>query len=225
MQPPLLLRSKYNIQEEFIIRQFYFHKTYSDVIGGFTNAEAGAFIKKLCKFMFLDEKLQANAKDKVTSILILLSDGLTEDKNGTCITRSKGKRFTFKSVYANVFYSLNDTNAGILIKAVCNFMFGGDEIHSEELGKVAGYFYLLKGELIKSKRKAESGSKEKFTLEKIYADFPNIQNPLARSSNLFKGVKMQNVYEFINTHPEEQTRDMYRAMCNFLDEQQRNYRR
>ena len=114
--PPLLLRSKYNIQEEFIIRQFYFHKTYSDVIGGFTNAEAGAFIKKLCKFMFLDEKLQANAKDKVTSILILLSDGLTEKKNGTCTTRSKGKRFTFKSVYANVFYSLNDTNAGILIK-------------------------------------------------------------------------------------------------------------
>lgn len=175
--------------------------------------------------MFLDEKLQANAKDKVTSILILLSDGLTEEKNGTCTTRSKGKRFTFKSVYANVFYSLNDTNAGILIKAICNFMIGNIEVKPEELSKVAGYYNLLKGELIKSKRKAESGSKEKFTLEKIYADFPNIRNPLARSSNLFRGVKLKDVYEFINTHPEEQTRDMYRAMCNFLDEQQRNYRR
>lgn len=175
--------------------------------------------------MFLDEKLQANAKDKVTSILILLSDGLTEEKNGTCITRSKGKRFTFKSVYANVFYSLNDTNAGILIKAVCNFMFGNIEVKPEELSKVAGYYNLLKGELIKSKRKAESGSKEKFTLEKIYADFPNIRNPLARSSNLFRGVKLKDVYEFINAHPEEQTRDMYRVMCNFLDKQLRNYRR
>lgn len=102
--------------------------------------------------MFLDEELQANAKDKVTSILILLSDGLTEEKNGTCTTRSKGKRFTFKSVYANVFYSLNDTNAGILIKAICNFMFGNIEVKPEELSKVAGYYNLLKGELIKSKR-------------------------------------------------------------------------
>lgn len=206
-------------------RQFNFYKTYADVIGEFTNTEAGSFIKKLCRFMFLDEELNAEAKDKVTSILILLSAILSEEKNGTCTTRSKGKRFTFKSVYANVFYSLNDTNAGILIKAVCNFMFGNIEVKPEELSKVAGYYNLLKDELIKSKRKAESGSKEKFTLEKIYADFPNIRNPLARSSNLFRGVKLKDVYEFINAHPEEQTRDMYRVMCNFLDEQQRNYRK
>lgn len=175
--------------------------------------------------MFLDEELQTNAKDKVTSILILLSTTLSEEKTGIATTRSKSKYFTFKSVYANVFYSLNDTNAGILIKAVCNYMFGGEDIEPEELSKVSGYYNLLKSELIKSKRRAESGSKEKFTLEKIYADFPNIRNPLARSSNLFRGVKLKDVYEFINAHPEEQTCDMYRVMCNFLDEQQRNYRR
>lgn len=205
-------------------KQFNFYKTYADVIGEFTNTEAGSFIKKLCKYMFLEEQLNAEAKDKVTSILILLSDGLTEEKNGTCTTRSKGKHFAFKSVYANVFYSLSDNNAGILIKAVCNYMFGGEDIKPEELSKVSGYYNLLKSELIKSKRRAESGSKERFTLEKIYADFPHIRIPLARSSNLFRGVKMKDVYEFINTHPEEQTCDMYRIMCDYLDEQQRNYK-
>ncbi len=207
--------------EEFIIRQFNFYKTYADVIGEFTNTEAGSFIKKLCRFMFLDEELNAEAKDKVTSIIILLSDGLAEEKNGATAIRAKGKYFTFKSVYANIFYSLNDTNAGILIKAVCNYMFGGGDINAEDLSKVSGYFNLLKSELIKSKRRSESGSKEKFTLEKIYSDFPNIRKPLARNSSLFNGVKMKDLYLFIYSHPEQQTREMHDIMCFYLDEQMR----
>ncbi len=71
--------------ENFIIRQFNFYKTYADVIGEFTNTEAGSFIKKLCKFMFLDEEPNAEAKDKVTSILILLSATLSEEKDGTAV--------------------------------------------------------------------------------------------------------------------------------------------
>ena len=202
-------------------RQFNFYKTYADVIGKFTNTEAGAFIKKTCKFMFLDEELKEDAKDKVTSILILLSATLSEEKNGTCIQRTKGKHFSFKSVYANIFYSLNDNNAGILIKAVCNYMFGIGEIKHEDLSKVSGYYNLLKSELIKSKRKSESGSKEKFTLEKIYADFPNIQKPLARNSTLFIGVKMKDLYNFISTYPEEQSREMHSVMCHYLDDRMR----
>lgn len=91
-------------------KQFNFYKTYADVIGEFTNTEAGSFIKKLCKCMFLNEELKEDAKDKVTSILILLSATLLDEKNGTYPTRSKGKYFTFKSVYANIFYSLNRRN-------------------------------------------------------------------------------------------------------------------
>ena len=203
-------------------RQFNFYKTYADVIGEFTNTEAGSFIKKLCRFMFLDEELNAEAKDKVTSILILLSAILSEEKNETCTTRSKGKYFTFKSVYANVFYSLNDNNAGILIKAVCNYMFGIGDINPEDLSKVSSYFNLLKSELIKSKRKSQSGSKERFTLEKIYADFPTIRIPLARNSSLFAGVKMKDLYRFISTHPEEQSLEMYNIMCDYLDNQMHN---
>lgn len=205
-------------------KQFNFYKTYADVIGEFTNTEAGSFIKKLCKYMFLNEELKEDAKDKVTSILILLSATLLDEKNGTYPTRSKGKYFTFKSVYANIFYSLNDNNAGILIKAVCNYMFGGVEITHEELSKVSGYFNLLKSELIKSKRKSKSGSKEKFTLEKIYADFPYIQRPLARNSSMFRDVKMKDLYHFINTHPEQQTREMYDIMCDYLDNQMHNFK-
>ena len=84
-------------------KQFNFYKTYADVIGEFTNTEAGSFIKKLYKFIFLDEELKGDAKDKVTSILILLSATLSEDKNDTATTRSKEKYFTFKSVYANIW--------------------------------------------------------------------------------------------------------------------------
>lgn len=200
-------------------KQFNFYKTYADVIGEFTNAEAGSFIKKLCKYMFLDEELNVEAKDKVTSILILLSATLSDEKNGTCTKRSKGKYFTFKSVYANIFYSLNDNNAGILIKAVCNYMFGIGDIKPEDLIKVSGYYNLLKSELIKSKRRAESGSKEKFTLEKIYADFPTIRRPLARNSSMFRDVKMKDLYHFISTHPEQQSREMYDVMCDYLDKQ------
>lgn len=206
-------------------KQFNFYKTYADLIVGFTNTEAGSFINKLCRFMFLDEQLNAEAKDKVTSILILLSDNLTEEKDGTAIARTRDKYFSFKSVYANIFYSLNDTNAGILIKAVCSYMFGSKDVKPEDLSKVSSYFTLLKNELIKSKRKSQSGSKEKFTLEKIYADFPNIRRPLARNSNLFNGVKMKDLYNFISTHTEEQSRDMYDIMCDYLDEQMRNFKR
>lgn len=197
-------------------RQFNFYKTYADLIIGFTNSEAGAFIKKTCKFMFLDEEFKENAKDKVTSILILLSATLSEEKNGTCTQRSKGKHFSFKSVYANLFYSLNDNNAGILIKAVCNYMFGIGDIKTEDLNKVLGYYNLLKSE-----RKSESGSKEKFTLEKIYADFPNIQKPLVRNSSLFIGVKMKDLYNYISTHPEEQSHEMHSVMCHYLDDRMR----
>ncbi len=175
--------------------------------------------------MFLDEELNAEAKDKVTSILILLSATLTDEKNGTCIARSKGKYFTFKSVYANVFYSLNDTNAGILVKAVCNYMFGGTDVNPEDISKVTGYYNLLKSELVKSKRKSQSGSKEKVTLEKIYADFPDIRKPLARNSSLFDGVKMKDLYHFISIHPEQQSREMYDIMCDYLDDQMRNFKR
>ena len=206
-------------------KQFNFYKTYADIIGEFTNTEAGSFIKKLCRFMFLDDQLNAEAKDKVTSILILLSDNLTEEKDGTATARTRDKYFSFKSVYANIFYSLNDTNAGILIKAVCSYMYGIGDIKSEELSKVSGYFNLLKSELIKSKRKSQSGSKEKFTLEKIYSTFPNIRRPLARNSNWFNGVKMKDLYNFISTHPEEQSREMYDIMCDYLDEQMRCFKR
>lgn len=205
-------------------RQFNFYKTYADVIGEFTNTEAGSFIKKLCRFMFLNEELNVETKDKVTSILILLSATLSEEKNGTYTTRSKGKYFTFKSVYANIFYSLNDNNAGVLIKAVCNYMFGIGEIIHEDLSKVSGYYNLLKSELIKSKRKSQSGSKEKITLEKIYADFPYIRRPLARNSSMFKEVKMKDLYNFISTNPEEQSREMYDIMCDYLDNQMRNFK-
>lgn len=103
-------------------------------------------------------------------------------------------------------------------------MFGIGDIKPEDLSKVSGYYNLLKSELIKSKRKSQSGSKEKITLEKIYADFPYISKPLARNSNLLYGVKMKDLYHFISTHPEQQSREMYDIMCDYLDNQMHNFK-
>ena len=103
-------------------------------------------------------------------------------------------------------------------------MFGIGDIKPKDLNKVLGYYNLLKSELIKSKRKSQSGSKEKFTLEKIYAGFPNIRRPLARNSSMFKEVKMKDLYHFISTNPEEQSREMYDIMCDYLDNQMHNFK-
>ena len=43
--------------------------------------EAGQFIKKMCRFIFADDPLDDNATDKAGSVLMLISEELTEQKN------------------------------------------------------------------------------------------------------------------------------------------------
>ena len=200
-----------------MINKFRFYLTYADIIGDLTDVEAGQFIKKLCRFMFADETLNDDADDKVESILMLISEELEEQKRGDAPAR-KNKSFAFLKVYANIFYSLKDAQAGLLIKKVCDFMFGGNRVKDKDCSKIDSYFNLLKGELTKSKNKASNGRKERVTLAKIYKDFPNIQKPLDKSSTLFTDVDLRDLHAYIAEQPGIQNMEMFDIMCMYLDD-------
>ena len=200
-----------------MIRKFKFYLTYADIIGDLTDVEAGQFIKKLCRFMFADETLNDDADDKVESILMLISEELEEQKRGDAPAR-KNKSFAFLKVYANIFYSLKDAQAGLLIKRVCDFMFSGNRMKDKDCSKIDSYFNLLKGELTKSKNKASNGRMERVTLDKIYRDFPNILKPLDRSSTLFTDVDMRDLYAYIAQRTQLQSMEMFDIMCHYLDD-------
>lgn len=197
--------------------RFYFYITYADITGDLTDGQAGIFIKKMCRFMFADEPLDDNATDKAGSILMLISEELTEQKKENAPVR-KNKSFAFLKVYANIFYSLKDAQAGLLIKRVCDYMFDGNRVKDKDCSKIDSYFNLLKGELTKSKNKASNGRKERFTLAKIYKDFPNIQKPLDKSSTLFTDVDLRDLHAYIAERTEIQSMEMFDIMCMYLDD-------
>ena len=104
--------------------RFYFYITYADITGDLTDGQAGIFIKKMCRFFFADEEFNPDATDRVTGILLLLKDELEEQKESSTPYRKRCAAFTFRSAYANIFYSLKDTHAGLLIKKICDYRFG-----------------------------------------------------------------------------------------------------
>ena len=85
-----------------MIKKFRFYLTYADIIGEFADDEAGQFIKKMCRFMFADEPLDDKATDRAGSVLMLISEELTEQKKENAPAR-KNKSFAFLKVYANIF--------------------------------------------------------------------------------------------------------------------------
>ena len=87
-----------------------------------------------------------------------------------------------------------------------------------DCSKRDSYVNLWKGELIKSKNKASNGRKERFTLSKIYKDFPNIQKPLDKSSTLFTDVDLRDLHAYLAERSEIQNMEMFDIMCMYLDD-------
>lgn len=172
--------------------RFIFYLSYADIIGEMTDTEAGTFIKKLCRFIFMDEQPEDDTADKVTGILILLSEELKSEN----APRRREKSFMFLRVYANLFYSLNDIKAGLLIKAICDFMFGGNRTEGKDLKKISGYYNILKKELTKNKNNGEA-RKKPYSITKIYRDFPDIIKLSEPDKALAEKVNMRELYEYI----------------------------
>ena len=212
-----------------MIKQFNFYKSYMDNISNLTHVEAGQYIKKLLEFMFRDTELDVMATDKVTSLLLLISDDLIADKeresSGNHTPIGRERRFTFRSVYANIFFYLKDSEAGILIKQICDFMFGGELVTDEESQTVKSYFSAIKVQLSKSKTQSERAQRQPkgkppvpIILEKIREDFPFISGYLREDNKILEGVDMDKLYAFIKENQAAlQDLNMYQVVVKYRE--------
>ena len=217
-----------------MIKQFNFYKSYMDNISNLTHAEAGQYIKKLLEFMFRDKEPDIMATDKVTSLLLLISDDLTADKeresSGNHTPLGRERRFTFRSVYANIFFYLKDSEAGILIKQICDFMYGSELVTDEESQAVKSYFSAIKVQLSKSKTQSVRAQKQTtvkpsipITLEKIRADFPFISGYLREDNKILEGVDMDKLYAFIEGNQADlQGLNMYQVVVKYREQAHTN---
>lgn len=194
--------------------RFIFYLSYADIIGEMNDTEAGAFIKKMCRFVFADESPDDNAEDKITSILILLSEELKSENT----PRRREKSFTFLRVYANLFYSQSDVKAGLLIKMVCDFMFGGNRTEGKDAKKVSGYFNILKKELTKNKNNGEA-RKKPYSITRIYRDFPDITRLSETDKALADKVNMRELYEYIASDKTLQSEPLADIIRLYTEEQ------
>jgi len=206
-----------------MITQFNFYRKHADYFANLNNAEAGRFIKLTLKYMFRDEEPDSLSTDKTTSLFMLLygdliGEKIREEQNIHTPT-SGGKHFAFRSVYANIFLCLKDVEAGILIKEVCDYIFGTSLSNSEETATVKTYFSALKGQLSKSKVQSANAAKrrkEVITLEKIRSDFPLIQGNLRADNEILNRVDLAELYNFIKANTEENNKlSMYEVVKSF----------
>ena len=197
--------------------KFYFYITYADITGDLTDVQAGIFIKKMCRFFFADEEFNPNSTDRVTGILLLLKDELEEQKENSPPYRKRCASFTFRSVYANIFYSLKDAQAGLLIKKICDYRFGGNRVNGKDTAAIDRYFDMLKNDITKSANRAATSRRRHYTLEKIYRDFPYIAGKLPRWDEALAGISMRELYEFIASDRAVQSENMSDILLMFKD--------
>lgn len=197
--------------------KFYFYITYADITGDLTDVQAGIFIKKMCRFFFADEEFNPDATDRVTDVLLLLKDEFEEQKKSTAPYRKRCAAFNFRSVYANIFYSLKDAQAGLLIKKICDYRFGGNRVNGKDTAAIDRYFDMLKNNITKSANRAANSRRRHYTLEKIYRDFPYIAGKLPRWDEAFAGISMRELYEFIASDRAVQTENMSDILLMFKD--------
>ena len=207
-----------------MVKQFNFYKSYMDNIANLSHAEAGQYIKKLLDFMFRDKELDELATDKVTCLLLLLSDDFRAEKDrgeaGEYTHGKRERRFAFRSIYANIFFCLKDNEAGILIKQICDFMFGGELVSEEESKCVKSYFSAIKVPLSKSKAQSDRAIKQTapMTLQKIRTDFPFITGNLRADNSVLDGVDLKLLHRYIGEHEKElQGANMYSIVAKYRE--------
>ena len=212
-----------------MVKQFNFYKSYMDNISNLTHIEAGQYIKKLLDFMFRDKELDELATDKVTSLLLLLTDDLRaekeREKSDNHANGGRERRFAFRSIYANIFFYLKDVEAGILIKQICDFMFGSELVSPEECKCVKSYFSAIKVPLAKSKSQSERAQKQikskppmTMTLEQIRADFPLITGNLRADNSILEGVDFSKLHRYIKENQTElQGMSMYSVVVKYRE--------
>lgn len=199
------------------MKQFYFYESYAKPICKLTNKEIGQVSKAICGYIFEDREPSEKALPKAKALFYLLQEQLTEEK---CKKKASPKRniayFIFPLSYGKFLQTMDDEDAGILIRQCCNFMFGMPPVLVEESVRTDGYFKLIRPSFEKSKRQSENAKrhnkrrkKELVTLEKIKTDFPEIQGNLNAESPILIGVDLNKLYNFIYEYEDVRNQSMY----------------
>ena len=125
------------------MKQFYFYESYAKPICKLTNKEIGQVSKAICGYMFEDREPSEKTLPKAKALFYLLQEQLTEEK---CKEKASPKRnvahFIFPLSYGKFLQTMDDEDAGILIRQCCNFMFGMPPVSDEETERTDGYFEL-----------------------------------------------------------------------------------
>lgn len=199
------------------MKQFYFYESYAKPICKLTNKEIGQVSKAICGYMFEDREPSEKALPKAKALFYLLQERLSEEKSKE---KSSPKRnvahFIFPLSYGKFLQTMDDEEAGILIRQCCSFMFGMPPVSDEEAERTDGYFELIKPSFEKSKRQSENAKrhnerrkKEPVTLDKIRADFPEIKGNLHTNNIILEGVNLDKLYAFIAENEDVRNQSMY----------------
>lgn len=199
------------------MKQFYFYESYAKPICKLTNQEIGQVSKAICGYMFEDREPSEKALPKAKALFYLLQEQLTEEKSKEKVSpKRNAKHFIFPLSYGKFLKTMDDEDAGILIRQCCSFMFGMPPVSDEEAERTDGYFELIKPSFEKSKRQSENAKrhnerrkKEPVTLEKIRADFPEIHGNLSAENPILNGVDLNKLYNFIREYDDERNQSMY----------------
>ena len=199
------------------MKQFYFYESYAKPICKLTNKEIGQVAKAICGYMFEDREPSEKALPKAKALFYLLQEQLAEEKSKEKASpKRNAKHFIFPLSYGKFLQTMDDEDAGILIRQCCNFMFGIPPVSGEEAERTDGYFELIKPSFEKSKRQSENAKhqnkkrkKEPVTLEKIRADFPEIRDDLNAENPILNGVDLNKLYNFIYEYDDLRNQSMY----------------
>lgn len=148
-----------------MIKQFNFYKSYSDTICNLTHAEAGLYIKKMLEFMFREKELGELATDKVTSLLLLISDDLKEKKavkRKGIICHEQREKVCFSLGLRKYFSASERYESGTFNQTGVRYMLGGSLVKTEDYKGVSGYFAALKAQLPKSKRSPKEQKRKRY---------------------------------------------------------------
>ena len=211
------------------MKEFTFYDLYYDAISQLSDNEAGFFIKRICNYAVYETE-DVPSKDEQSNVLWELIYPTLE--SATEIERAgktpyylnrKMRHFTFHESYANMIRTMvNNKNAGMYVKAMCEYMFNG-VTPTELLPELQGAFNIFKKTFDISKARSESGKKggqkkkPPMTLARIREDFPEITGNLHENNPILDGVNLGELYKFIKENEDIRSLNMYGVVEKFRE--------
>ena len=146
------------------MKRFTFYKLYADILDAMNDTDAGKFAMRICEYEFEDKLPGAELSGKERFFWSNISDMLTEvkeaERGGKSLKKYnlRSEHFTFYETYFEAMKLLNGNNLGAFVKAICGYMFRGEEAQFKDK-EVQGYFNLCKRKMDISRKRKSGGSR------------------------------------------------------------------